>query len=138
MKFTKKEIADMLGKDKRTITFWADIGLVEATNRDHIKRGVARKFDEYNLIEFFLIDVLSSSGVGLEYIKRLMSHFRVSKSNGSLSCHDFMFRTHPIAMTYKKGFKEVTIHFGEAMYFAVSKLRETKIWRDFYAAIKSA
>ena len=75
--FTKREIAELLGKPPRTISYWTDFGLVIPDITPSQGRGKTRIYSEKNLIEFGMIEIMSRElNVSLDDIQKIMNVLR--------------------------------------------------------------
>jgi DNA-binding transcriptional MerR regulator len=78
--FTKREIAKLLGKPPRTISYWTDFGLVIPDITPSQGRGKARIYSEKNLLEFGMIEIMSRElNVSLDDIQKIMNVLRDGK-----------------------------------------------------------
>jgi DNA-binding transcriptional MerR regulator len=78
--FTKREIAELLGKPPRTISYWTDFGLVIPDITPSQGRGKTRIYSEKNLIEFGMIEIMSKElNVSLDDIQKIMNVLRQGK-----------------------------------------------------------
>jgi DNA-binding transcriptional MerR regulator len=73
--YTKTQIAEKLKIRKRTVTHYADEGLVIPSNPDIVK-GRAREWDDQSQIEFGTVQELVDIGVDLKTIKVIMDEMR--------------------------------------------------------------
>ena len=79
--YTKKEIAEILNKRVRTITFWTDSGLVVPEIQPSDGKGVRRRFSERNLIEFAMISIMVDMKLNLKAIKHIFKTLRGENEN---------------------------------------------------------
>ena len=68
-KYTKLDIAKIIKKPVRTITYWTDFGLIIPDIQPSQGRGIERIYSENNLIEFHAIKYLSNYNVPLKFIQ---------------------------------------------------------------------
>jgi DNA-binding transcriptional MerR regulator len=75
--YSKRDIAKILGRSHRNITYWTDFGLVIPDVQPSQGRGVPRIYSERNLIEFGMIDILVKDfGVSLDSIQHILKVLR--------------------------------------------------------------
>ena len=78
--YSKRDIAGILGRSHRNITYWTDFGLVIPDIQPSQGRGVARIYSERNLIEFGMIDIMNKDfGVNLDTIRDILQVLRDGK-----------------------------------------------------------
>ena len=56
--YSKRDIAEKLGRPVRTITYWTDFGLVIPDIRPSQGKGISRIYSKQNLLEFAIIDIM--------------------------------------------------------------------------------
>jgi len=76
MEYTKSEIANILKKNKRTIQYWTDFGLVEPDISPSMGKGKARLYSDKNLVQFAMVEYLGQLGVELNTMKDVMDGLR--------------------------------------------------------------
>ena len=83
MEYRKDYIAEKTGLMKRTITHWADIGIVQAVNSHEVKGGLARLFDERGVRKFCIARELQKSGIELKTIKNELERIMKAIEDGA-------------------------------------------------------
>ena len=77
IEYKKNEIANFIGRPVRTIKHWTDIGLVGAEGMPARGRGYVRTYTERNLIEFAMVDFMSTNlTLSLDVIAGAIDHLR--------------------------------------------------------------
>lgn len=75
--YSKRDIAKILGKSHRNITYWTDFGLVIPDIQPSQGRGIARIYSGRNLIEFGMIEImLNQYGISLDNIRYILKVLR--------------------------------------------------------------
>ena len=75
--YSKRDIADLIDRRHRTITYWTDFGLVIPDIQPSQGRGVARLYSDTNLLQFAMIDIMVRElGVSLDTIQGIMNGLR--------------------------------------------------------------
>jgi DNA-binding transcriptional MerR regulator len=76
MEHTKSDIAIILKKNKRTIQYWTDFGLVMPDISPSMGKGKARVYSDKNLVQFAMVEYLGQLGVELITTKDVMDGLR--------------------------------------------------------------
>ncbi len=75
--YSKRDIAKILGRSHRNITYWTDFGLVIPDIQPSQGRGVPRIYSARNLIEFAMIDImLKQTKTSLDSIHNILKNLR--------------------------------------------------------------
>jgi DNA-binding transcriptional MerR regulator len=75
--YSKRDIAKILGRSHRNITYWTDFGLVIPDIQPSQGRGIARIYSDRNLIEFAMIDIMVKvMKVSLDTIQYILKNLR--------------------------------------------------------------
>ena len=75
--YSKRDIAKILGRSHRNITYWTDFGLVIPDVQPSQGRGVPRIYSARNLIEFAMIDImLKQTKTSLDSIHNILKNLR--------------------------------------------------------------
>ena len=75
--YSKRDIAKILGRSHRNITYWTDFGLVIPDVQPSQGRGIARIYSDRNLIEFAMIDIMVKiMKVSLDNIQYIFNNLR--------------------------------------------------------------
>jgi DNA-binding transcriptional MerR regulator len=75
--YSKRDIANKLGRSHRNITYWTDFGLVIPDIQPSQGRGIARIYSDRNLIEFAMIDIMVKvMKVSLDTIQYIFNNLR--------------------------------------------------------------
>ena len=75
--YSKRDIAKILGRSHRNITYWTDFGLVIPDVQPSQGRGVPRIYSARNLIEFAMIDImLKQTKTSLDSIQYILKNLR--------------------------------------------------------------
>jgi DNA-binding transcriptional MerR regulator len=83
VEYRKDFVAEKTGLPKRTITHWADLGIVEAINKIHVKGGLARIFDDRGIRQFCIARELQRAGIELKIIKKEISRIMNAIEDGA-------------------------------------------------------
>jgi DNA-binding transcriptional MerR regulator len=76
-KYSKRDIAKILGRSHRNITYWTDFGLVIPDVQPSQGRGVPRVYSVRNLVEFAMIDImLKQTKTSLDSIQYILKNLR--------------------------------------------------------------
>ncbi len=114
--FRKDRIAELFKRPKRTVTYWADAGLIHPDDPRARRPGRAREFSERNLIEYGMVDTLTRLGVELETVKIIMDYIQPDADN----IQDF-FRDSKWGKTRELAFIEFNDNQGKTAKFVFIK-----------------
>ena len=100
--YSKRDIAKIIERSHRNITYWTDFGIVIPDVQPSQGRGVARIYSERNLIEFGMVDIMVKDyGISLDSIRYILKILR----EGSFS--------KPMTYDYSGKEKYEIIHFHD-------------------------
>jgi DNA-binding transcriptional MerR regulator len=75
--YSKRDIAKIIGRTHRNITYWTDFGLVIPDVQASQGRGISRIYSDRNLIEFAMIDIMVKvMKVSLDTIQYIFKNLR--------------------------------------------------------------
>jgi hypothetical protein len=75
--YSKRDIAKIIGRTHRNITYWTDFGLVIPDVQPSQGRGISRIYSDRNLIEFAMIDIMVKvMKVSLDTIQYIFKNLR--------------------------------------------------------------
>ncbi len=91
--YSKRNIAEILGRPVRTITHWTDFGLVIPDIRPSQGKGISRIYSGKNLLEFAMIDIMTKQmGIPLDTVQEIFGNLR-KKADVTASIKDWREKT---------------------------------------------
>ena len=157
--YSKRDIAKIINRSHRNITYWTDFGLVVPDIQPSSGRGIARVYSERNLIEFGMLDIMVKDyGISLDSIRYILKILRdgsfekgfdVSSGlilkmefkttdisdfyeNGEWGSEKDLLYVEDLSLLYEDLPKEIEDQLSESLYDVMIEGRYYKYIRDFF------